>query len=218
MSQKTDQDVYALKGEIEALQGAVIYRGQWDADTNTPTLANNGAGGVKGDYYVVSVDGEQNIDGIIDFHVGELMINNGSIWQKVDTYTPPFGTEYQHIDDITETFTDTSAGWNNKIGAFFSVSGAVSYKISWYCEFGNEADNIDASARLTVNGTAIAEVSSSGESNTPIEIWKPFSGSQYRHFTGPATLTVDLQFKTSSTTITERGKCRNAYIDIFRVN
>jgi hypothetical protein len=62
--------------------GSIVYRGTWNAATNTPTLVS-GVGN-KGDYYVVSVAGSTNLDGITDWQVGDWAIFNGLTWQKVD--------------------------------------------------------------------------------------------------------------------------------------
>ena len=62
--------------------GALTYKGTWDASTNTPALAS-GVGGT-GDYYVVSVSGNTNLDGITDWVVGDWAIFNGTAWQKAD--------------------------------------------------------------------------------------------------------------------------------------
>ena len=61
--------------------GALIYKGTWNATTNTPTLADNS--GTAGDYYIVSVAGTQTFGGQpISFLVNDSIIYNGSIWQK----------------------------------------------------------------------------------------------------------------------------------------
>ena len=62
--------------------GGVIYRGTWNASTNTPTLTSSV--GTKGDYYVVSVAGSTNLNGITDWQVSDWAIFNGSVWEKVD--------------------------------------------------------------------------------------------------------------------------------------
>jgi hypothetical protein len=61
---------------------AVRYQGTWDAATNTPTLTSGV--GQQGDYYVVSVAGNTNLDGITDWEPGDWAIFNGAVWQKVD--------------------------------------------------------------------------------------------------------------------------------------
>ena len=65
-----------------AVLGALSYQGTWDASTNTPTLTSSV--GTKGYYYVVSVAGNTNLNGITDWLVGDWAVFNGSVWQKVD--------------------------------------------------------------------------------------------------------------------------------------
>jgi hypothetical protein len=65
-----------------AVLGALSYQGTWNASTNTPTLASGV--GVKGYYYVVSVAGSTNLDGVTDWKVGDWAVYNGTAWQKVD--------------------------------------------------------------------------------------------------------------------------------------
>jgi hypothetical protein len=62
--------------------GALVYKGTWNASTNTPTLTSSV--GNKGDYYYVSVAGSTNLNGITDWQVGDLALFNGTIWQKID--------------------------------------------------------------------------------------------------------------------------------------
>jgi len=62
--------------------GALNYKGTWNASTNSPTLVSSV--GTKGDYYVVSVAGSTNLDGITLWGVGDWAVFNGSVWQKVD--------------------------------------------------------------------------------------------------------------------------------------
>jgi hypothetical protein len=62
--------------------GALNYKGTWNASTNTPTIVSSV--GVKGDYYVVSVAGTTNINGISNWGVGDWITFNGSVWQRVE--------------------------------------------------------------------------------------------------------------------------------------
>jgi len=62
--------------------GALNYKGTWNANTNTPTLVSSV--GVKGDYYVVSVAGNTDLNGETNWGVGDWAVFNGSAWQKVD--------------------------------------------------------------------------------------------------------------------------------------
>jgi hypothetical protein len=64
------------------IAGGLDYQGTWNASTNTPTLVSST--GVNGYYYVVSVDGSTNLNGITDWKAGDWVIFNGSTWQKID--------------------------------------------------------------------------------------------------------------------------------------
>lgn len=65
-----------------AVTGGLSYLGFWNALTNTPTLASSV--GTNGNYYVVSVAGTTNLNGITDWQVGDWAIYNGTAWQKID--------------------------------------------------------------------------------------------------------------------------------------
>ena len=65
-----------------AVLGALSYQGTWNASTNTPTLTSSV--GTKGYYYVVSVAGSTNLNGISDWQVGDWAVYNGIAWQKID--------------------------------------------------------------------------------------------------------------------------------------
>lgn len=58
------------------------YQGAWNASTNTPTLVSSV--GTNGHYYVVSVAGSTNLNGITDWVAGDWAIFNGTSWQKID--------------------------------------------------------------------------------------------------------------------------------------
>lgn len=63
-------------------ESAIEYKGQWNAETNTPTLVNGT--GTKGDFYVVSVAGTHNFgSGDIQFFVNDRVIYDGSVWARL---------------------------------------------------------------------------------------------------------------------------------------
>jgi hypothetical protein len=64
------------------ISGGVVYQGTWDANSNSPMLTSGI--GTKGYYYVVSISGNTNLDGITDWVAGDWAIFNGVAWQKVD--------------------------------------------------------------------------------------------------------------------------------------
>ena len=68
-----------------ATTGVLTYQGIWNASTNTPTLTS--ATGTIGGYYIVSVDGTTDLDGITDWKVGDWAVFSDmptDAWQKID--------------------------------------------------------------------------------------------------------------------------------------
>jgi len=72
-------------GRVPASQltvSAFEFKGNWDANANSPTLASGV--GTQGDVYRISVAGTTNLDGITDWQVGDQALFDGSVWVKQD--------------------------------------------------------------------------------------------------------------------------------------
>jgi hypothetical protein len=87
------------------MQGDLNYQGTWNASTNTPTLTSSV--GTQGYYYVVSVAGTTNLNGITDWQIGDWAIYNGSVWQKVDN-TDAVTSVNGQVGTVVLTQTDIS--------------------------------------------------------------------------------------------------------------
>jgi hypothetical protein len=69
--------------ETVSVPGTLNYKGAWDASTNSPLLADGT--GTNGDYYVVSVAGNQDLgSGVIIFSAGDWAIYNDPIWERIN--------------------------------------------------------------------------------------------------------------------------------------
>jgi hypothetical protein len=64
----------------ESVLNQLTYKGLWDADTNTPALTSTPS--TSGDFYIVSEPG--TFLGV-NFEVGDWIISNGDIWERVPT-------------------------------------------------------------------------------------------------------------------------------------
>ena len=70
--------------DSQITEDLIEYRGAWNASINSPNL--NTVSKIKGDMYLVSVAGTQDIgEGSVRYNVGDQVIYNGSIWQKIPT-------------------------------------------------------------------------------------------------------------------------------------
>ena len=141
-SQSVLDSLASLQTQITALQnlGAVNYVGTWNASTNSPTITSGS--GDKGDYYVVSVAGSTNIDGQTLWGVGDWIIFNGAVWQKVD------GGSTGDFTNLSASGTVTFTGLNASQAVFTNgsdqlVSNAVT-----------GTGNVVMSASPTLTGTA----------------------------------------------------------------
>jgi len=70
------------KVPVSQLPNSVMeYQGNWNASTNSPTLADGT--GNAGDVYRVNVAGTQNLgSGSLVFAIGDWVVYNGTIWEK----------------------------------------------------------------------------------------------------------------------------------------
>lgn len=93
----------------DAVIGALNYQGTWNATTNTPTLTSSV--GTKGYYYVVSVAGTTDLNGVTDWLVGDWAVYNGTAWQKVDN-TDGVTSVNGFTGAVTLTTTNIAEGTN----------------------------------------------------------------------------------------------------------
>ena len=85
-----------------SVAGGLSYQGTWNASTNTPTLASST--GTNGYYYVVATAGSTNLNGITDWQIGDWLLFNGSVWQKIDqSETLQFVTSADSSVTVTTT-------------------------------------------------------------------------------------------------------------------
>ena len=109
------------------ITGGLVYQGSWNASTNTPTLVSST--GVNGFYYVVSVAGSTNLDGVTDWQVGDWAIFNGSTWQKIDQ-TNLVSSVNGQVGAVSIAYADLAGAiptWNqNTTGTAANVTGVVS--------------------------------------------------------------------------------------------
>jgi hypothetical protein len=75
---------FGFVGSVNNYISGLTYKGTWDALLNIPFLQSSV--GTDGDYYIVSVSGTTNLNGITDWNVGDWAIFEGGVWQKIDNH------------------------------------------------------------------------------------------------------------------------------------
>jgi len=75
-----------VQNVIGTIPAGLVFQGTWNASTNSPTLTSGS--GTTGNFYIVSVAGSTNLDGITDWQVGDwaVFIEQGASdqWEKID--------------------------------------------------------------------------------------------------------------------------------------
>ena len=102
-----------------AVLGAVKYQGVWNASSNSPAITSST--GTQGHYYVVFTAGSTSIDGISDWKVGDWIIYNGAVWQKIDNtdlvssvngYTGTINLAYSDVGAPSTSGTNATGTWD----------------------------------------------------------------------------------------------------------
>jgi hypothetical protein len=71
-------------GQLDtAVLGGLKYMGTWNASTNSPTIPAAALSN-KGQYYKVGTAGTSNVGGYTDWQVGDWVLSDGTIWDKID--------------------------------------------------------------------------------------------------------------------------------------
>ena len=123
-----------IQNQINGVLGGAIYQSVWNASTNSPTLTSGT--GTKGYYYIVSVAGSTNLDGITDWKVGDWAIFNGTTWDKVDN-------------------TDAVSSVNGFTGAVSLTTANISEVTNLYYTEGRVSANTDVAANTAARHASV---------------------------------------------------------------
>ncbi|QDP51981.1 MAG: hypothetical protein GOVbin2700_18 [Prokaryotic dsDNA virus sp.] len=115
----TQQSIKAfVESEIAAVPSGLNFQGNWNADTNSPTLASGT--GTVGHFYNVSTPGSTNLDGETDWKIGDwaVFVEAGGTdkWMKIDN-----------------TSVLSGVGSANKI-AYWSNDSTLTYDTDFYVD------------------------------------------------------------------------------------
>ena len=138
-----DQIYDFVTGQIANIPSGLSFEGNWNANTDTPDLS--GLSPENGQFWIVSVAGSTNLDGITDWKVGDwaIYVSTGAGtdgWQKVDN-----------------TSTLSGSGVANQLTYWTGTANVAGDAGLTYDATGNN---------LTVGGTITSSGGNSGEWNT----------------------------------------------------
>ncbi len=144
-------------GRIPAAQlpaGVQVFKGTWNANTNTPTLADGT--GTSGDTYQVSTAGTRNLgSGNITFAVSDYVVYNGTVWQLVP------GNSGNSVDLLNAQTAAGAKTWSN-LGTFNQGITATGGAVNLNNDASANSVNIGTSANtgtVTIGGTGTQTLS-----------------------------------------------------------
>jgi hypothetical protein len=139
----------AVEGDL-SLAGSLIingetitgldFEGSWDADNNTTAIVSGT--GVTGQFYIVSVAGTTTIDGISSWDVGDWIIFDGTVWQRVGVGADGsfVNLNVSGLSVLSETVSDSyelsDSGIITEAGTSRTLSAADNGKVI-YCTSGS---------------------------------------------------------------------------------
>jgi len=143
-----------VQNQINGLIGGSIYKGTWNASTNTPALTSGV--GVAGNYYIVSVAGTTNLDGITDWQVGDWVIYQGSEWEKVDNTDAVVS-----VNGFTGAVSLSTSNINEGSNLYFTNARAIASSLTAYTSGAGVITSADTilTAIQKLNGNTSAIVS-----------------------------------------------------------
>lgn len=133
-----------------SFQTGLNFQGTWNASTNTPTLTSSS--GVAGYYYIVSVAGTTNLDGITDWQVGDWAVfSSTGVWQKIDQSNTVTSVNGQ-VGAVTLTASDVGAAATDGTGA----TGTWAINITGNAATATQATNVAGGSanRIVYNTSA----------------------------------------------------------------
>ena len=132
-SQSVLDTLTSLQNQINLISSALVYKGTWNASTNTPALASSV--GTANTFYIVSVAGTTTLNGASNWAVGDWATFNGTIWQRVEGGAEGNFTDLSVINNLTFT------GTGNRIIGDFSNSTLTS-RVAFQTSTANSSTNL----------------------------------------------------------------------------
>lgn len=175
-----------INAGLTAAQAGLVFQGVWDAGQNNPPIPVAGNGN-NTYYYLVTVAGTTEIDGVAEWNIGDWLVSDGTAWyklafsQRVNSVAGKTGTVSLVTTDMTTSRTPTyysSAGTSleqHLTGIDAALVGALHSNQGYYHVNGRRTDTYTPNGSYqtpykTIQAalTAIGTPTSADEQNTRI--------------------------------------------------
>ena len=200
---------FGFQGGGQTTIGGLTYLGTWDALTNNPTLTSGV--GLCGGYYIVSVAGTTNLDGVTDWQIGDWAIFecNSNQWQKIDNHDI---VSYNTIQEegvslppqTTIDFQGAGVTATNGVGkTIVTINGNIpTTNYGLYAQTENSTPITATTIESSLIGTGLGTLSV--PPNT-FQVGDSFVAKLYGHITCIGTATIEIRVKSGSIILADTG-------------
>jgi hypothetical protein len=141
------------------------FQGSWNASTNSPALASSV--GTNGEFYIVSVAGGTNLNGITNWGIGDWAIFNGTAWQRVE------GGADGNFNDVTVAGT---LGVTGEITANGGIALGDNDKATFGASDDLQIYHDGSNSRIYEGGTGNLKIQANNIEISDVGGYKSFSG------------------------------------------
>jgi hypothetical protein len=155
------QGIYLWHDETPVTEEDAVYKGVWDAATNTPAVPDLYEGNV-GDFYFVSAAGSTTLGGISSWASGDRLIWSGTAWQKIrKSTTVDANSRMICLNTETALFADGEYPVRDPDGrAGWRYTNTAGNKINWY--LWSELQHVDYSLSQFEGVYMVIEIKTQG--------------------------------------------------------
>ena len=187
----------------------LTYKGAWNAFTNNPFLQSGV--GVGGEYYIVSVAGTTDLDGVTDWQVGDWAIFESAtnMWQKIDNHDIQSYTTIQNqgTNLTQESILDfQGAGVTASNGAgktIVTISGMpLTTNYGLFAQTANSTPITATNVESSLIGGGLGTLSVPANS---FQVGDSFVAKLYGHISCVGTATIQIRVKSGSVLLADTG-------------
>ena len=181
-----------------SLQGAVTFAGGWNANTNTPNLANNTSTYSTGTEFVITQSGTQNLgSGNVAYQAGGFVIYGGGVWNYapgVSNFTSISAINHISVNTSTGVIQITSDATPNN-----TTATIVARDSSGNFQAGLITANLMGNVTGNVTGSLTGNAATASKLNSAVSInGASFDGSANIQVNNTSTLTFGTGFNSGS--------------------
>ena len=191
------------------ISSGLTYMGAWNALTNNPTLTSSV--GIGGQYYIVSVAGTTNLNGITDWQVGDWAIfeSASNEWQKIDNHDVNAYSFIQEegtplLQQNTIDFQGAGVVASNGIGKTI-ITIAGSPLTTNYGLFTQTANSTPVTATISETSIIGGGVGTLTVPANGFQVGDSFVAKLYGHITCVGTATIQIRIKSGSVLLADTG-------------